>query len=83
MITLGHNKYHEVHKSNNDCVQFDYLFWIPNASLLLVTPSPSAKGQSTQQTVLDALPTVGDTVKIAALIRLLSSKFTDMVCSVS
>lgn len=59
--------------------QFDYLFWIPNASLLLVTPSPSAKGQSTQQTVLDALPTVGDTVKIAALIRLLSSKFTDMV----
>ncbi|XP_020775880.2 polyunsaturated fatty acid lipoxygenase ALOX8-like [Boleophthalmus pectinirostris] len=57
--------------------QFDYQSWIPNASLLLVSRPPSTKGQSSTQTLLDALPNVGDTAKFAAIAWVLSDTYSD------
>uniref|UniRef100_A0A8C2ZSV3 Si:dkey-17e16.9 n=1 Tax=Cyclopterus lumpus TaxID=8103 RepID=A0A8C2ZSV3_CYCLU len=59
--------------------QFDYYSWVPNISLLLHEPPPTTKGQSSMETILEALPNVGDTVHFAALFCLLSETYSDMV----
>ncbi|XP_053737250.1 hydroperoxide isomerase ALOXE3-like isoform X1 [Synchiropus splendidus] len=59
--------------------QFDYLTFIPNGSLLLHQPPPTSKGQSTLESVLETLPNIGETVKFAAMLRLLSEKYSDFV----
>uniref|UniRef100_A0A3Q2YGT5 Arachidonate 12-lipoxygenase, 12R-type-like n=1 Tax=Hippocampus comes TaxID=109280 RepID=A0A3Q2YGT5_HIPCM len=41
--------------------EFDYQTFAPNGSLLLRKPSPTAKGQSSMKTLLETLPTVGET----------------------
>uniref|UniRef100_A0A673A8G1 Hydroperoxide isomerase ALOXE3-like n=1 Tax=Sphaeramia orbicularis TaxID=375764 RepID=A0A673A8G1_9TELE len=48
--------------------QYDYQFFVPNGSLLLLKPPPTTKGQSNMTTVLEAFPTVGVTVSIASLL---------------
>lgn len=59
--------------------QYDYLSYMPNASFLLVSSPPSTKGQSNMQSVLDALPNVGDTAKFSIVAWTLSDSFSDMV----
>ncbi|XP_029984478.1 hydroperoxide isomerase ALOXE3-like [Sphaeramia orbicularis] len=59
--------------------QYDYQFFVPNGSLLLLKPPPTTKGQSNMTTVLEAFPTVGVTVSIASLLWVFSEKYTDMV----
>ncbi|XP_068433013.1 hydroperoxide isomerase ALOXE3-like [Clinocottus analis] len=59
--------------------QFDYFFWTPNGPLLLRKPPPTTKGQSSMETILETLPNVGETVKFAAMARLLSENYSDMV----
>ncbi|KAK9531516.1 hypothetical protein VZT92_010937 [Zoarces viviparus] len=59
--------------------QFDYYSWGPNESLLLIKPPPTTKGQSSMKTILETLPDVGDTVSFAAMVWLLSAKYTDEV----
>ncbi|KAK7884631.1 hypothetical protein WMY93_027754 [Mugilogobius chulae] len=58
--------------------QFDYQTYLPNVSLLLVSAPPTTKGQSTMQSVLDALPNVGDTGKITTIGWLLSAQYSDL-----
>ncbi|KAM4713128.1 LOW QUALITY PROTEIN: arachidonate 12-lipoxygenase, 12R-type-like [Anableps anableps] len=48
----------------------DYNSWMPNGSILLCKPPPTTKGQSSIQTVLEALPNVEDTVKIVSTVFL-------------
>ncbi|KAM9798188.1 hydroperoxide isomerase ALOXE3-like [Neosynchiropus ocellatus] len=59
--------------------QFDYLSFLPNGSLLLHQPPPTSKGQSTEESILETLPNIGETVKFAAMLRLLSEKYSDFV----
>ncbi|XP_031695916.1 hydroperoxide isomerase ALOXE3-like [Anarrhichthys ocellatus] len=59
--------------------QFDFYSWGPNESLLLMKPPPTTKGQSSMKTILETLPDVGDTVSFAAMVWLLSAKYTDEV----
>ncbi|XP_034556045.1 hydroperoxide isomerase ALOXE3-like [Notolabrus celidotus] len=59
--------------------QYDYNSWMPNGSLLLHKPPPSTKGQSTTETILETLPDVGETVIFAAILWLLSEKYTDEI----
>ncbi|KAK9531514.1 hypothetical protein VZT92_010935 [Zoarces viviparus] len=59
--------------------QFDYYSWVPNGSIVLRKPPPTAKGQSSMKTILETLPDVDLTVRIAAMVWLLNHKFTDMV----
>uniref|UniRef100_A0AAV2LXY6 Uncharacterized protein n=1 Tax=Knipowitschia caucasica TaxID=637954 RepID=A0AAV2LXY6_KNICA len=66
------------HSAVNNC-QFDYQFWVPNVSMLLVSAPPSTKGQSTMQTVLDALPNVGSTATNAQMCWTLSYQYSDLV----
>ncbi|CAJ1078462.1 hydroperoxide isomerase ALOXE3-like [Xyrichtys novacula] len=59
--------------------QYDYNSWMPNGSLLLLKPPPTTKGQSTMETILETLPDVGETAIFAAILWLLSDKYTDEV----
>ncbi|XP_041660837.1 hydroperoxide isomerase ALOXE3-like [Cheilinus undulatus] len=59
--------------------QYDYNSWMPNGSLLLHKPPPTTKGQSSMQTILETLPDVGETATFAAILWLLSEKYTDEV----
>ncbi|XP_041814301.1 arachidonate 12-lipoxygenase, 12R-type-like isoform X2 [Chelmon rostratus] len=59
--------------------QFDYHFWAPNGTLLLHKPPPTTKGQSSMKTIMETLPNVGETVTFAAMVRLLSEQYSDMV----
>uniref|UniRef100_A0A672HGF5 Si:dkey-17e16.9 n=1 Tax=Salarias fasciatus TaxID=181472 RepID=A0A672HGF5_SALFA len=59
--------------------QFDFLSWMPNASLLTRRPPPTTKGQSSIETILETFPNIGETVKFAALTVVLSEKYSDMV----
>ncbi|KAK7884627.1 hypothetical protein WMY93_027750 [Mugilogobius chulae] len=59
--------------------QFDYQTYLPNASLLLVRAPPTTKGQSTMQSVLDALPNVGDTGRFTSAAWILSAQYSDLV----
>uniref|UniRef100_A0A8C6SKY2 Si:dkey-17e16.9 n=1 Tax=Neogobius melanostomus TaxID=47308 RepID=A0A8C6SKY2_9GOBI len=59
--------------------QYDYISWTPNASLLLVTSPPSTKGQSNMQSILDAVPNVGDTAILAILGWNLSKEYPHQI----
>uniref|UniRef100_A0A3B3BTX4 Si:dkey-17e16.9 n=1 Tax=Oryzias melastigma TaxID=30732 RepID=A0A3B3BTX4_ORYME len=59
--------------------QFDFHSWIPNGSLQLQKPPPTSKGQSRMNSLLEAFPNIGDTVKFAAMFWMLSDTYTDMV----
>ncbi|XP_068611185.1 hydroperoxide isomerase ALOXE3-like [Brachionichthys hirsutus] len=59
--------------------QFDFCSYVPNAPILLHTPPPTTKGQSTMETILDTLPNVGETAIFVAMVRLLSEKYSDAV----
>uniref|UniRef100_A0A8C5D8Y7 Hydroperoxide isomerase ALOXE3-like n=1 Tax=Gouania willdenowi TaxID=441366 RepID=A0A8C5D8Y7_GOUWI len=59
--------------------QFDYLAWVLNGALLLRKPPPTTKGQSSLETILETAPNIGETVKFATLILILSEKYSDMV----
>ncbi|KAG7239195.1 hypothetical protein INR49_029946 [Caranx melampygus] len=59
--------------------QFDYHSWLPNGSLLLRKAPPTSKGQSNMQTILETIPNVGQTVSAAAMLWILSDKYTDVV----
>uniref|UniRef100_A0A673A8R7 Si:dkey-17e16.9 n=2 Tax=Sphaeramia orbicularis TaxID=375764 RepID=A0A673A8R7_9TELE len=58
--------------------QFEF-YWVLNASLLLMKPPPTVKGQSSMETVLETLPNIGRSVKFAAQAWVLSQKYTDIV----
>ncbi|PWA27854.1 hypothetical protein CCH79_00000390 [Gambusia affinis] len=58
--------------------QYDYNSWAPNGSLLLCTPPPATKGQSSMQTFLETLPDVDDSVNFMLTARILSEKCTDV-----
>lgn len=59
--------------------QFDYLSWVPNASLLLTTAPPRTKGQTDMQSVLDALPNVGETALFTAMFWQLANQIAEPV----
>ncbi|XP_068433599.1 hydroperoxide isomerase ALOXE3-like [Clinocottus analis] len=59
--------------------QFDYFSWVPNGPILLRRPPPSTKGQSSMETILETLPNVGETVKFAVLVCVLSTTYSDRV----
>uniref|UniRef100_A0A3Q0RFV6 Si:dkey-17e16.9 n=1 Tax=Amphilophus citrinellus TaxID=61819 RepID=A0A3Q0RFV6_AMPCI len=59
--------------------QFDYSSWVPSGSLLLRKPAPTTKGQSSMKTILETLPNIGETVKFAGMLWLLSDKYTDVL----
>ncbi|XP_075869647.1 hydroperoxide isomerase ALOXE3-like [Nelusetta ayraudi] len=59
--------------------QFDYAVFIPNAPILLHKPPPTTKGQTSQETILEILPNVGETAAFAAMLVLLSEKYSDQV----
>ncbi|XP_041815313.1 hydroperoxide isomerase ALOXE3-like [Chelmon rostratus] len=59
--------------------QFDYNSWAPNGTLLLHKPPPTTKGQSSMETILETLPNVGETVRFAAMVWILSDKYTDVI----
>uniref|UniRef100_A0A672HFQ2 Si:dkey-17e16.9 n=1 Tax=Salarias fasciatus TaxID=181472 RepID=A0A672HFQ2_SALFA len=44
--------------------QFDFLSWMPNASLLTRRPPPTTKGQSSIETILETFPNIGETVNL-------------------
>ncbi|CAI5683813.1 hydroperoxide isomerase ALOXE3 [Oreochromis aureus] len=59
--------------------QFDYSSWAPCGSGLLHKPAPTTKGQSSMTTLLETLPNIGETVKFAGMLWVLSHKYTDVV----
>uniref|UniRef100_I3K6V0 Si:dkey-17e16.9 n=1 Tax=Oreochromis niloticus TaxID=8128 RepID=I3K6V0_ORENI len=59
--------------------QFDYSSWAPCGSGLLYKPAPTTKGQSSMTTLLETLPNIGETVKFAGMLWVLSHKYTDVV----
>ncbi|XP_019745087.1 arachidonate 12-lipoxygenase, 12R-type-like [Hippocampus comes] len=59
--------------------EFDYQTFAPNGSLLLRKPSPTAKGQSSMKTLLETLPTVGETVITATVLFVLTQDYSDSV----
>ncbi|KAJ0026833.1 hypothetical protein NQD34_017833 [Periophthalmus magnuspinnatus] len=59
--------------------QFDYHSWIPNCSPLLVQPPPIIKDKSSMDSVVEVLPTVGDTAIFAHAAFSLSYKYNNMV----
>ncbi|XP_029966798.1 hydroperoxide isomerase ALOXE3-like [Salarias fasciatus] len=59
--------------------QFDFVSWMPNGSLLTRRPPPTTKGQSSVETILETFPNIGETVKFAAQLVVLSEKYSDMV----
>ena len=52
---------------------------MPNGSFLLQKPPPTIKGQSSMKTILETLPNKGQTASIAAIVWILSEKYTDVV----
>ncbi|XP_077408881.1 hydroperoxide isomerase ALOXE3-like [Vanacampus margaritifer] len=59
--------------------QFDYQMFIPNGSLMLRKPSPTAKGQSSTETILETLPNIGETVVTASILYVLTLDYSDSV----
>ncbi|XP_060947761.1 hydroperoxide isomerase ALOXE3-like [Limanda limanda] len=59
--------------------QFDYYFWMPNATLILHKPPPTTKGQSSMETIMETFPNVGETVAISVLINQLSDEYSDVI----
>lgn len=59
--------------------QYDYYSNVYNNSILLRTPPPSTKGQTSMKTILETLPNVGETASFVALARLLSTDLSNFV----
>ncbi|XP_061667831.1 hydroperoxide isomerase ALOXE3-like [Syngnathoides biaculeatus] len=59
--------------------QFDYQTFVPNGSLMLRKSSPTAKGQSSMETILETLPNIGETVVTASLLYVLTLNYSDSV----
>ncbi|XP_075869648.1 hydroperoxide isomerase ALOXE3-like [Nelusetta ayraudi] len=59
--------------------QVDYGTFYPNAPLLLHKPPPTTKGQTSQGTILETLPNVGEITIFNITALLLSEKYTDQV----
>ncbi|XP_061125676.1 hydroperoxide isomerase ALOXE3-like [Syngnathus typhle] len=59
--------------------QFDYQMFVPNGSLLLRKPSPTAKGQTSTATILETLPNIGETVMTATILYALTLNYSDSV----
>ncbi|XP_075054038.1 hydroperoxide isomerase ALOXE3-like [Mixophyes fleayi] len=57
--------------------QFDFYAWMPNGPASMKSPPPTAKGVSTTQSILDALPEVNSTCVILLIVWLLSNGLTD------
>lgn len=52
---------------------------MPNYTLLLRKPPPTAKGQTSMDTILEALPNVGEAVSFATMSIVLTGSYTDRV----
>ncbi|XP_070783214.1 hydroperoxide isomerase ALOXE3-like [Enoplosus armatus] len=59
--------------------QFDYGGWMPNAPPSLQLPPPTAKGTTSEATMLQTLPDVNATVNIMSTLWLLSQQSSDSV----
>ncbi|XP_060756104.1 polyunsaturated fatty acid lipoxygenase ALOX15B-like [Neoarius graeffei] len=57
--------------------QFDYGGWMPNFPTALRKPPPKEKGQTTEETIMETLPTISTTVNGMAVLKLLSTRSTD------
>ncbi|XP_075054925.1 hydroperoxide isomerase ALOXE3-like [Mixophyes fleayi] len=57
--------------------QFDFYAWMPNGPTSMKTPPPTAKGVSTPQSILDALPEVNTTTTGMTTVWLLSNEPRD------
>ncbi|XP_030604419.1 hydroperoxide isomerase ALOXE3-like [Archocentrus centrarchus] len=59
--------------------QYDFGGWMPNSPTTLDLPPPTKKGTTSEQTMLEAFPSVGTTVHAMASIWLLSMQSFDTV----
>ncbi|XP_061669094.1 arachidonate 12-lipoxygenase, 12R-type-like [Syngnathoides biaculeatus] len=59
--------------------QFEYQTFPPNTSAMLRKPSPTAKGQSSMKTILETLPNIDETVKVACSLYVLALDYSDSV----
>ncbi|XP_014330041.2 hydroperoxide isomerase ALOXE3-like [Xiphophorus maculatus] len=57
--------------------QYDFIGWMPNTPVTLKCPPPSKKGEATEETLLDTLPSIDVTVHGMATVWLLSKVSTD------
>ncbi|XP_007574097.1 arachidonate 15-lipoxygenase B-like [Poecilia formosa] len=57
--------------------QYDFIGWMPNCPATLERPPPSKKGEATEKTLLDTLPSSDITVQSMAAVWLLSKESTD------
>lgn len=62
-------------------LQYDFIGWMPNTPVTLKCPPPSVKGEATEETLLDTLPSIDVTVHGMATVWLLSKESTDAVSS--
>ncbi|KAM9327814.1 polyunsaturated fatty acid lipoxygenase ALOX15B-like [Pholidichthys leucotaenia] len=60
--------------------QYDFCGWMPNAPVSLQQPPPTKKGEATEKTIVDTLPSVNTTAQGLAAIYLLSKPSTEDVC---
>ncbi|XP_043971365.1 polyunsaturated fatty acid lipoxygenase ALOX15B-like [Gambusia affinis] len=60
--------------------QYDFIGWMPNTPMTLKCPPPSKKGEATEETLLDTLPSIDVTVHGMATVWLLSKQSTDAEC---
>lgn len=59
--------------------QFDYGGWMPNTPTSMQRPPPTAKGKTSEATMLQTLPDVNTTVRGMAALWLLSKDSSDFV----
>ncbi|KAM7365286.1 hypothetical protein PAMP_016229 [Pampus punctatissimus] len=59
--------------------QYDYGGWMPNAPISLQRPPPTAKGTTSEKTMLQTFPSISTTVHGMATMWLLSSQSIDFV----
>uniref|UniRef100_A0A3P9Q197 Arachidonate 15-lipoxygenase type B n=1 Tax=Poecilia reticulata TaxID=8081 RepID=A0A3P9Q197_POERE len=57
--------------------QYDFIGWMPNSPATLQCPPPSKKGEATEETLLDTLPSLDITVQSMAAVWLLSKQSSD------
>ncbi|MED6265258.1 hypothetical protein CHARACLAT_023515 [Characodon lateralis] len=59
--------------------QFDFGGWMPNLPSSLRCPPPTKKNETTEDTILSALPDISTTLKALDMLYLLTRKFSDFV----
>ncbi|KAM3861097.1 hydroperoxide isomerase ALOXE3-like [Diretmus argenteus] len=59
--------------------QFDYESWIPNAPMILQKAPPTAKGQSSMETILETLPNKATGAFFMSVAWLLTKKYHDFI----